>query len=210
MQYSVLTYIAVFLCVAAASYLFGCCNGAIITSSLFLRDDVRVHGSHNAGLTNFYRSYGGKYAIFVILVDMLKAFLAVNISALVLGDFLGLGLIGRYYAALFCVTGHMFPAFYSFKGGKGILCSGTLLLLLDWRIALVGWGIFLLLWLVTKYVSLGSVTAAVSLPISTFLCYRSVWPTVLALLLSALVIYAHRENISRLLHGTENKFQWKK
>ena len=130
--------VALMVCVAAGSYLAGCCNGAIITSFLFYHDDIRKHGSHNAGLTNFYRVYGGKFAVSVILIDMLKAFVAVKLGSIVFGEYLGLRLEGEYFSALFCVIGHIFPAFYSFKGGKGILCSGTLLLLLDWRIAAVG------------------------------------------------------------------------
>ena len=117
---------ALMICVAAGAYLAGCCNGAIITSFLFYRDDIRRHGSHNAGLTNFYRVYGKKFAICVILVDMLKAFVAVKLGSAVFDAYLGLRLEGEYFSALFCVIGHIFPAFYSFKGGKGILCSGTL------------------------------------------------------------------------------------
>lgn len=96
----------------------------------------------------------------VIAFDMLKAVGAVLLGNYFLGYLLGWGAAGKYFGALFCVIGHMFPVFYGFKGGKGILCSGTLLLLLDWRIALVGWGAFVVLWLTTRYVSLGSVAAA--------------------------------------------------
>ena len=142
--------------VAVLSYLLGCINGAIATSHLFYHDDVRRHGSGNAGLTNFYRNYGAKCAIVVIAFDMLKAVGAVCLGGYFLGHLLGWGVIGKYFGALFCIIGHMFPVFYGFKGGKGILCSGTLLLLLDWRIALVGWGVFVVLWLTTRYVSLGS------------------------------------------------------
>lgn len=92
------------------------------------------------------------------------------------------------------MIGHIFPAFYSFKGGKGILCSGTLLLLLDWRIAAVGWGLFALLWLTTRYVSLGSVSGAVSFPVTTLIFCPGNWTVfVLSLLIAALVIWAHRE-----------------
>ena len=209
MQTLTLSSIALMICVAAGSYLAGCCNGAIITSFLFFKDDVRTHGSHNAGLTNFYRVYGGKFAVCVILVDMLKAFVAVKLGSVVFDAYLGLRLEGEYFSALFCVIGHIFPAFYSFKGGKGILCSGTLLLLLDWRIAAVGWGLFALLWLTTRYVSLGSVSGAASFPITTLIFCRSNWTVfVLSLLIAALVIWAHRENIGRLLHGTESRFRW--
>ena len=126
--------------VAVLSYLLGCINGAIATSHIFYHDDVRRHGSGNAGLTNFYRNYGARCAPMVIAFDMLKAVGAVLLGNYFLGYLLGWGAAGKYFGALFCVIGHMFPVFYGFKGGKGILCSGTLLLLLDWRIALVGWG----------------------------------------------------------------------
>lgn len=201
--------LALCICVAAGSYLAGCCNGALITSHLFCHDDVRKYGSHNAGLTNFYRVYGGKYAACVIAVDMLKALLAVTLGAAVFGQYLGQRLVGEYFSAFFCAVGHIFPAFYSFKGGKGILCSGALLLLLDWRVAAIGWGLFLLLWLTTRYVSLGSVSAAASFPVSTAVFYRDEPAAiVLSVLLAALVIWAHRSNIARLLHGTESRFQW--
>jgi glycerol-3-phosphate acyltransferase PlsY len=117
--------------------------------------------------------------------------------------------LGKYFAAFFCVVGHMFPALYGFKGGKGILCSGTLLLCLNWRVALVGWGLFLVLWLTTRYVSLGSISAAISLPISTHFVYAGQgWVLLFASLISLLVLWAHRENIVRLLNGTEHKFKF--
>ena len=195
--------------VAVLSYLLGCINGAIATSHIFYHDDVRRHGSGNAGLTNFYRNYGAKCAPMVIAFDMLKAVGAVLLGNYFLGYLLGWGAAGKYFGALFCVIGHMFPVFYGFKGGKGILCSGTLLLLLDWRIAAVGWGLFLLLWLTTRYVSLGSVTGAFSFPVTTLLFFRGNWTVfALSLAIAALVIWAHRSNIGRLLHGTESRFQW--
>ena len=203
----------VWLLLALAGYLVGCVNGAILISKLFYHDDVRKHGSGNAGLTNFYRTYGKKHALLVIAADMLKAVVAALLGALLLGSPLG-----KYYMGFFCMLGHMFPAPYQFKGGKGILCSGTLLLCLDWRIALAGWGAFLLMVVLTKYVSLGSICAAASFPISTAAVYhnRPLRPAefssvlALSLLISGLVIWAHRENIKRLLRGTENKFHWKK
>ncbi len=114
--------------VAVLSYLLGCINGAIATSHIFYHDDVRRHGSGNAGLTNFYRNYGAKCAPMVIAFDMIKAVGAVLLGNYFLGYLLGWGAAGKYFGALFCVIGHMFPVFYGFKGGKGILCSGTLLL----------------------------------------------------------------------------------
>ena len=133
---------------------------------------------------------------------------AVLLGNYFLGYLLGWGAAGKYFGALFCVIGHMFPVFYGFKGGKGILCSGTLLLLLDWRIALVGWGAFVVLWLTTRYVSLGSVAAAVSLPFTTYFVFHNTACTVLGTCISLLVLWAHRSNIKRLLSGTESKFHF--
>ena len=194
--------------VAVLSYLLGCINGAIATSHIFYHDDVRRHGSGNAGLTNFYRNYGARCAPMVIAFDMLKAVGAVLLGNYFLGYLLGWGAAGKYFGALFCVIGHMFPVFYGFKGGKGILCSGTLLLLLDWRIALVGWGAFVVLWLTTRYVSLGSVAAAISFPITTHFVFRDGFSTALSVCISLLVLWAHRGNIKRLLNGTESKFHF--
>ena len=194
--------------VAVLSYLLGCINGAIATSHIFYHDDVRRHGSGNAGLTNFYRNYGARCAPMVIAFDMLKAVGAVLLGNYFLGYLLGWGAAGKYFGALFCVIGHMFPVFYGFKGGKGILCSGTLLLLLDWRIALVGWGAFVVLWLTTRYVSLGSVAAAISFPITTYFVFHDGYSTALSVCISLLVLWAHRSNIKRLLNGTESKFHF--
>lgn len=194
--------------VAAQAYLLGCVNGAILASRLFFHDDVRRHGSGNAGLTNFYRTYGAKFALVVIFFDMGKAALGVLLGGAVLNCFLGWEIAGRYYVAIFCVLGHMFPAFYEFKGGKGILCSATLLLFLDWRIALVSWILFFALWLTTRYVSLGSVTAALAFPVMTAIIYEDVNLILAAVCIAAMVLYAHRENIMRLLHGTENRFHF--
>ena len=147
---------ALMLCVAAGSYLAGCCNGAIITSFLFYKDDIRKYGSHNAGLTNFYRVYGGKFAVCVILVDMLKAFVAVKLGSVVFDAYLGLRLEGEYFSALFCVIGHIFPAFYSFKGGKGIAATAGLILAIHPAFIPMGVILFFGTFLLTHYVSLGS------------------------------------------------------
>lgn len=195
----------VWLALAAVGYLLGCANGAIIISKLIYHDDVRKHGSGNAGLTNFHRTFGMKWVLAVIAIDMGKAVAAAALGAAVLG-----APLGKYYMGVFCMLGHMFPAPYRFKGGKAILCSGTLLLCLDWRVALAGWGAFLVLVLLTRYVSLGSIAAAASLPISTFFVYRGhehFLPVFFCgALIGGMVLWAHRENMQRLLNGTENKF----
>ncbi len=149
------------LVVAVAAYFLGCFNGAVIVSKYILRDDVRGHGSGNAGLTNFYRTFGGALTFVVILTDVLKAVIAILLGRYLFSfaGFWELELLGKYWAALFCLLGHMFPCMFHFKGGKGILSGGTIAIMMDWRIAMVVWGGFLILAIVTKYVSLGSVWA---------------------------------------------------
>ncbi|MEI3140180.1 MAG: glycerol-3-phosphate acyltransferase [Lawsonibacter sp.] len=100
----------------------------------------------------------------------------------------------------------MFPCMFHFKGGKGILSGGTIAIMIDWRVALVVWGGFLILAVLTRYVSLGSCWAGASFPFATWFVYRSVPVTVLAVIIGGLILYMHRGNIHRLLTGTENKF----
>ena len=195
--------------IAVFSYLLGGRNGAIIASKYVFHRDVRDYGSGNAGRTNFYRTYGAKYALLVIACDMGK-----TVAACLLGSFffrcLGWdGTWGTLLAGLGCELGHIFPVFYGFRGGKGILSGGTLVLLLNWRVAAVAWALLLLLWLTTRYVSLASITATCSAPITVYFVYAHNWLyTGLCLAVAALVVWCHRENIQRLLHGTEKKFKW--
>lgn len=209
--------------VAAFAYFCGCFNGAVIISKYILRDDVRNHGSGNAGLTNFYRTFGGPLTLVVILCDVLKAVVAILIAAKV-----GFGFIEhispgvtpdmqaavfyvvlfKYWAALFCLLGHMFPCMFHFKGGKGILSGGTIAIMMDWRIALVVWGGFLILAILTRYVSLGSVWAGGSFPFISWYCYPDPVIVALAFVIGGLVVWQHRGNIVRLIHGNENKFSF--
>ena len=197
---------------AAQAYLLGSVDTGILISKFVYHDDVRNHGSGAAGMTNMLRTFGKKAAALTAAGDVLKGVAAVCIGRW-LFHFLpadaGLSAwLGVYLAAILAVVGHLKPLYFGFKGGKGILCSGTLLLLLDWRIALVGWGAFVVLWLTTRYVSLGSVAAAVSLPFTTYFVFHNTACTVLGTCISLLVLWAHRSNIKRLLSGTESKFHF--
>lgn len=198
------------LLAAAIAYFCGCFNGAVIVSKYILRDDVRNHGSGNAGLTNFHRTFGGMLTLVVILCDVLKAVIAILAGvALFRGmllDEAAVLVLAKYWTGLFCLLGHMFPCMFHFKGGKGILSGGTVAIMIDWRIALVVWGGFLLLTVLTKYVSLGSLWAGASFPFISWYCYPDPVIVVLAFLLGGLVVWQHRANIKRLLSGTENKF----
>ena len=191
------------------SYLLGCFNGSVMTSHFIIRDDVRQHGSGNAGLTNFYRTYGARYALCVIICDMGKTVLACLIGGYLMHWVVGDWTLGLLIAGIGCELGPMFPVFFGLRGGKGILSGGVLVLLLDWRVALIAWGLFVSLWLLTRYVSLGSVAATASMPVSVFFLLGHNWLyTVLSAAIAALVIWCHRGNIQRLLSGTEKKFHW--
>ena len=204
MTISLWPVLGMLLLVTAACYLLGCFNGAVIVSKYILRDDVRNHGSGNAGLTNFYRTFGGPLTAVVILTDVLKAVIAVLLGSWLLG-FID-PLFGKYWAGVFCLLGHMFPCMFRCGGGKGILSGGTIAIMLDWRIALVVWGGFLLLTILTRYVSLGSLWAGASFPFVTWYCYPDPVIVVLGFACGGLVVWQHRANIKRLLSGTENKF----
>ena len=203
------------LAVAVVSYFLGCFNGAVIVSKYILRDDVRTHGSGNAGLTNFYRTFGGPLTLVVILTDVLKAVAAVLIGAHAAGlpalfstDPAMTEMAFRYWAGLFCLLGHMFPCMFKFKGGKGILSGGTIALMLDWHVALVVWGGFLILAILTRYVSLGSCWAGASFPFATWFVFHNWVLALLAVIIGGLILWKHRGNIVRLVHGNENKFSF--
>lgn len=209
--------------VAVGAYFLGCINGAVIVSKYILRDDVRTHGSGNAGLTNFYRTFGGKLTLVVLLCDVVKAVLAVLLGMMAIrilveplaaDGFLPflpkdptlLRALGKYWAGLFCLLGHMFPCMFRFKGGKGILSGGTMAIMIDWRVALVVWGGFLLLAGLTRYVSLGSSSTGITFPIISWIVYRDWVILTLAVLIGGLILWKHRGNLIRLAKGTESKF----
>ena len=198
------------LLTAVIAYFCGCFNGAVIVSKYILRDDVRNHGSGNAGLTNFHRTFGGPLTAVVILCDVLKAVAALLLSAAIFRHFMfdGANILtfAKYWAGVFCLLGHMFPCMFHFKGGKGILSGGTIAIMIDWRVALVVWGGFLILTILTRYVSLGSLWAGASFPFISWYCYPDPVIVALAFACGGLVVWQHRGNIQRLLSGTENKF----
>ena len=190
---------------ALGSYLLGNLNGAVIVSRLTAHEDVRSHGSGNAGLTNFVRNYGAKIALLVVLIDVGKAVAACLLGQALLSP-LGYSKEGQMLGAACVLLGHIFPALLGFKGGKGILSGFTVAIMIDWRIALLIFLAFAVAYGLTQYVSLGSVLAAAMFGVGFILFYRQqplmMWT---ALLLAALVIYMHRGNIQRLLRGEERK-----
>lgn len=191
---------------AVIAYLLGNLNGAVVVSRLVAHEDVRTKGSGNAGLTNFTRNYGADASVFVILIDVGKAVAACLIGGLLLKRF-GHYTDGVALGGMFVILGHDFPALLGFKGGKGILSGVTVALMLDWRIGLFVFGIFLVAYLLTKYVSLGSILSSGSFGfIYAWVHWEEDWfPIVVGFFLSALIVWMHRGNIVRLVKGEERK-----
>lgn len=189
---------------ALVCYFLGNHNGAICVSAM-LHDDVRSHGSGNAGLTNFIRSYGTGRALLVILIDVGKAILACLIAGIALAPF-GYELEGRVLGGVCVMLGHDFPALQGFRGGKGILSGWFIAWMVDWRIGGMIFLVFALVYGLTHYVSLASVLAAVTFGVGFGLFH---WDNKLVLcggvFMSLLTIFMHRGNIDRLLKGQERK-----
>lgn len=200
------------LAVAVIAYFCGCFNGAVIVSKYILHNDVRKHGSGNAGLTNFYRVFGGPLTVIVILTDVLKAVAAVLIGMYVIGGCSvpfwtgSMAVLGKLWGGFFCMLGHAFPCMFEFRGGKGVLSGGTIAFLVDWRVGVIAWGGFLILVLLTRWVSLGSIWGGACFPFAVGFLYQDVLLTVLAALCGGLLVIKHRANIKRILSGTESRF----
>ena len=187
------------------AYLLGNLNGAVMISHLIANEDVRTHGSGNAGLTNFIRNYGAASSLLVIATDVGKAYLACMVGGRLLAPY-GYEITGRALGALCVILGHDFPALLGFKGGKGILSGVTVGLCLDWRIGLGVFAIFLVAYFATQYVSLGSVLSSGSFgPIYAIFHWDQKFAVAVGFFLSALLVWMHRENIKRLLRGQERK-----
>lgn len=209
---------------AAIGYLFGSINSAIITVRLLKHEDVRDFGSGNAGLTNTLRCFGKLCALFTLIGDLSKGVAAVLLSQLA-ARLLTDGTADLYFigalAGIFSIIGHVFPLYYGFKGGKGVLVGVSIFLVLDWRVFCILIGIFAVILLLSKYVSLSSIIATACCPVITFLMqyflsgsqYTLTWMLIHLgemLVMAAMIISMHHENIKRLRDGTERRFGEKK
>lgn len=193
------------LIVVLCAYLLGNLNGSVCMSAIFADDDVRKHGSGNAGLTNFIRNYGAGKAIYVILIDGGKALIACLVAGLLLQPY-GYYMEGKVLGGAVVMLGHVYPLLLGGKGGKGILSGLFIALAVDWRIAVLILAVFAIAYLTTQYVSLGSVLASVA-----FATGFAVWHwgeslvTLGGIFMSALTLFMHRGNIVRLVKGQERK-----
>lgn len=195
--------------VALVSYCCGNFNGAIITSRSQYKSDVRDMGSGNAGLTNFYRCFGAAKLSLVAAIDMGKAVIAVLTGGIIMGT-LGMEELGKALGMLFVIAGHMFPLAYEFRGGKGVLSAFGAMLVIHFRFTLGLFLVFVLMVAIFRYSSLGSITVAFLMPIGMFFLTDNVAVLIILTLCAAMVIFMHRSNIGRLLHGTESKLSFTK
>ena len=206
--------------IAILSYLLGSLNFGVILSNTVKKEDVRDSGSGNAGTTNMMRTYGKTLGLLTIAGDILKVMVAIWIAFKIMdveelkstldnaSDYPQVVL--KSFAGLFAVLGHIFPCFFKFKGGKGVATSGGMVIIIDWRIALILIIIFALTILITKYVSLGSILMAVFYPVFIGIFYKDIILVLIATVFTIIVVVAHRENVKRLINHTENKIGQKK
>ena len=201
-------HLYLWLLVALISYFLGNINGAILISKYLMHDDVRSHGSGNAGLTNYFRTYGGFQSLLVIVIDVLKCVLACVVAGMLLPDY---ALHAEITAGLICILGHSYPALAGFRGGKGILCGAATAACTDWRVFVIVMSLFIVAVLLTRYVSLGSVLAATGYAVFIPVFHWGDWiACILAVMAGGFVVFRHRSNIARLVKGTESKLTFHK
>lgn len=211
-----------YILIAVIAYLLGSLNFSIILSEVVMKKDIRDSGSGNAGATNMLRTYGKKAAVGTMIGDILKVALGIIIAFAILdvpmkyifsnpADAAEIQrvMLCKEFAGLFCVLGHIFPLYFKFKGGKGVAACTGMVIIVDWRIALILFVIFIGVILISKWISLGSIVIALLYPVLIFAFYKNFILAAVALLFTAIVIVAHRENIKRLAKGTENKISIK-
>ena len=225
-NFSINSWLAV-LITAAVAYLLGSTNWAIIITRVFAHEDIRKVGSGNAGATNVLRSQGVFLAILTLAGDVGKGILAAFLGGWIMSwvqlspsdmelmlTHESLTLVGQYVAGLFVVIGHLYPIFHGFRGGKGVAATMGLLFVLDWRMALLCVGMFILTVAVSRMVSLGSVLALSYVPVLTFLFRRwaddmpietVIFCTVVSGLVALIVIFKHGSNMRRIAEGTERR-----
>lgn len=200
--------------VLVIGYLLGSLNTSIIVSK-FYGTDVRKHGSGNAGMTNTLRTLGKTAAVLVIVGDILKGVISYLVGNIILNmvtsnvslSFVG---IGGMLGGIAAIVGHNWPIFFGFKGGKGILTSFSVVMMMDWKLGLILLALFIVVVALTRYVSLGSILACVVFPIGAYIKGNGIVFTIFAAILAVLAIARHSANINRLLHGTETKIGAKK
>ena len=208
-------FIGKIILVLLIGYLLGSLNTSILVGKLY-GTDIRKHGSGNAGMTNTLRTLGKVAALLVIVGDMVKGILAFIIGNLIISNSIPPEItinvigIGGMAGGISAIAGHNWPLYFGFRGGKGILTSFSVVLMMDWKLGLILLGLFVIIVVLTRFVSLGSIIASIAFPITAFIKGNGIVFTVFAAILAVLAIIMHRSNIKRLLTGTERKLGSKK
>ena len=187
-------------------YVVATLNPAIILSRLVYHKDIRECRSGNPGFTNFKRTFGGKWAWWVLVLDLTKAATVALIFSLLLSKYGVDRQLAAAYTGAFCLFGHAYPFLYGFRGGKGFLVCLSTIYVIDFRVGLIATGVMCLLLLTTHYMSLSTVTALLLSPIPLYLLGASLWTTLSTLALVSFVAVRHRANFRRLISGTESRF----
>ncbi len=202
--------VAIFFIAAVCAYLLSGVNPAIVLSHLIYHQDIRTLGSKNPGFTNFKRVFGGRYAWFVFVLDILKSVLLCLVFGWAFSAVGNSYQLGVAFTGFCAMLGHAYPVWYGLKGGKGFLVAAAAIWFIDWRSALIAMAIMMLLLFTVKYMSLSVMTAAVSCPLTLLLFgVETPWVLVCVTLSVLFLIYRHKENIRRLRAGTESKFSLK-
>ncbi len=209
---------ASYIIISAIAYLIGSVNFSILISKKMAGFDVREKGSGNAGATNVLRSIGIKAALLTLLCDILKGVIAILVALIAGSIFKEVDkVLLVQLAGIFVILGHTFPVFFEFKGGKGVATSLGVLLMTNWQIGLICLVFALVIIVFSRMVSMGSVGAAILFPVLTLFIHShyivesdGIRYLVYSLIIAAVVIFNHRENIKRILNGTENKISFKK
>ena len=211
----------IYIIVGILAYLIGSINFSIILSKKMAGFDIREKGSGNAGTTNMLRAVGKKAAIITLICDILKGVIAILIAILIgniVNEYFEVNLenyVLAQVAGILVVIGHTFPVFYKFKGGKGVATSLGVLLTTNWQIGLICLVFAIILMAITQMVSVGSIAAAILFPVLTLFIGNEYFISegnyfIFSIILALLVCYNHRENVKRLMNGTENKISFKK
>lgn len=190
-----------YILIAVCGYLLGSISSSVLISKGLYRMDVRTKGSGNAGATNMARIFGMTSGLLTLGFDALK-----TVAAVLVGRWLAGG-NGAVLGAAACVIGHCWPVFFRFRGGKGVSVGAVVALVIDWRIFLILAAAFFAVFLASQLVSLCSVTVAVLLPVLCFVFQVPTAQCILGVFTGLLVIFQHRSNLVRLLHGEEKKFR---
>ena len=201
--------ILLYILAAVCGYVIAGMNPAIALSKAIYKKDIRECGSGNPGFTNFKRTFGNKWAWWVLVLDLAKAAVVVWLFAWLLSR-QGVNFqFGAAYTGIFCMLGHAFPFQFKFKGGKGFLVCLSTMYVIDWRVGLIATGIMIVLLLTTKYMSLSTTLAMLLCPILLIPFGASISVILMATFCAVFMAVRHKENFKRLIQGKESKFSLK-